>query len=716
MSDSLPPLELFCFGPPEVVVHGRDASPATRWRKNIGLLIYLALAPRKTRARTKIRGMLWPSKPEQGARHSLNGAVSQLRTDLGDERLLSEGDILRLNDDALDVDVIRFEKEIQNDSFAASSIPRGEFCEGLIIDDAPEFDEWLERQRDRLHRAWAGTLLARAEGWLAENRFTEAYDDAATVLEILPYSDAAAQLQTRVAALQGNIADARKIFARFEAKLREIGDQPGADFRQWIDGLETVPNIRATASDVDREPPLVGRAQEHKAVFAASGHAMTSGPQVITIAGDPGMGKTRLANEAVTRFALTGGDVFWARPVESDRDTAWSTLRMLMRSGLADASGLTATDPDALSHLAALVPNLAKRFTPTAPTDRAQVGTALGHYLRAVAGERPTALVIDDAEYADEPTIEALRIALARLQPTPLLLIVTLSSAAADTPPELARLCADVRRTLEGVSVRLTALGRDEINVLVKSFATWCEDEGQQRRLTKRLATDVGGNPFFAVTFLRGLAESPTLKHDLATWPRPNETLEAALPMTLPSLLRVAVTARLSSLPRENVDVLRAASIGAATIDLPLTAHLTERTREQVLDILDQLDEHHLVSYREEHYLFRAPLIRDVVRDECITGGKRRRMRQQAITFLQDREDLESVVLRAELTMKIDPTATNAAHTIDLAEQCLGSHQLSLARRALVAAQAGNHDESIAARLAMMRGRFRKARPTPAPV
>jgi DNA-binding SARP family transcriptional activator len=713
---TLLPLEVTCFGPPKLVVRGDTPGSSLKWRKNVGLIVYLALGENKTRARTRLRGMLWPDKPEQDARHSLNGAISQLRTELGEERLVTEGDMLRLNDRELRVDVFEFEQAITRDPLAAAGIPRGEFLEGLTIDDAPEFDDWIESQRDRLHRAWAGTLLAKGEVALAENRFKSAFDDAARVLELLPYSEPAAQLQTRVALLQGDGAEAKRLFLKFEAKLREVTEHPSSEFRRWVDDLESHTTVRAHPGRTPNDPPLVGRAQEHKAAFTSVTRAIGGGPYMLVLQGDPGMGKSRLAFETAQRFSVSGGHVYWARPVESDRDTPWSTLRTLMREGLAEAPGLAATDPDALGCLAAIVPDLSKRFAHVQPTDRAQVGTALARYLRAVSTEQPIALVIDEAEYADEPTLEALRAAVADLLGARVLIIVTTSVRAVGAPIELARMRADIARTVPGVLVHLRALGVSDMTTLVDHYAAWCDSPEHRKRLTKRLVSDVDGNPFLAITFLQGLAESPTLKHDLLSWPRPNETLESALPMTLPDLLRVAVTARLSNLDKPGIEVMRAASIGTPTIDVALTAHLTGYGEDKVLDQLDQLEQHHFVSYRDPRYVFRAPLVQEVVRDECITAGRRRRMRTHAIEFLKARPDISSKVLRLELLMKIDPTSSNAQCAMDLAEEALAEHQVSLARRAVSAAHPARNDPDVADRLVRLRTLLSKARRTPAPV
>src|ERR1051326_2178890 len=102
----LPTLELRCFGPPSARGAGDDPPPEVLWRKHLALLIYLALSPNRTRSRDHLVGLLWPEKAEKDARHSLNEALRRLRLTLGEDRLLSHGEAIELNDRFLKVDAL----------------------------------------------------------------------------------------------------------------------------------------------------------------------------------------------------------------------------------------------------------------------------------------------------------------------------------------------------------------------------------------------------------------------------------------------------------------------------------------------------------------------------------------------------------------------------------------------------------------------------------
>jgi len=90
-------LELICLGPPTARVANCEPPPDVLWRKNLALLVYLALSPDMTRTRGHLLGLLWPEKPEDRARHSLSEAVRRLRADLGVDRITVAGEELKLN-------------------------------------------------------------------------------------------------------------------------------------------------------------------------------------------------------------------------------------------------------------------------------------------------------------------------------------------------------------------------------------------------------------------------------------------------------------------------------------------------------------------------------------------------------------------------------------------------------------------------------------------
>src|SRR5438552_18047887 len=141
---------IFCrvLGPVRVSVAGTDAPPELLWRKHVALLVYLARSPRKSRTREHLTGLLWSDRDERQARHSLSEALRVLRRALGDERLVADGDQVRLAAYAVTRDCDRFGELCGGGDWAtAAELVDGEFLEGLAIPEANDFENWLTAER-----------------------------------------------------------------------------------------------------------------------------------------------------------------------------------------------------------------------------------------------------------------------------------------------------------------------------------------------------------------------------------------------------------------------------------------------------------------------------------------------------------------------------------------------------------------------------------------
>jgi adenylate cyclase len=464
---------------------------------------------------------------------------------------------------------------------------------------------------------------------------------------------------------------------------------------------------RVAANEVD--PPLVGRDRVHREAFDTLSRGLAAGPQALAIIGAPGMGRTRLLRECADRLELEGTLVFFARPLENDQDAPWSTLRLLLRQ-LADAPGLTGASPDAVGVLAGLSPALAERFPQREVRDVADMAASLADVLAAVAEERPLTIALDDAHWADGASLAALRAALVSVRRVPIVLVLTVATGVADPPRELLALQSEIGRTLPGTSVRLDPLTDEDLGALVAAIAPWCADRTDRGRLTRRLARETGGNPFFAVTLLRALQQATALRADLVSWPPPEEPTDAPLPFSIPSLLRHALGARLTDLGDEDILVLRAASVCGQQIDMDLVAHVAERMPADVERALPAFERRQLVAFDGQRYAFVAPLVAEVVRAQCLTKGERQRLERRAIEALGSRTDLEGRVRRVELLAGVGPGAAAFAEAVAVGREALAVGAMRVARRALHAAERAGEGAADRAALAALREGVRRER------
>jgi DNA-binding SARP family transcriptional activator len=686
-SPDLPHLELICFGTPTARLAGRPAPADVLWRKNLALLIYLALSPDASRSRSQVLGVLWPEKDEVRARHSLNEALHRLRASLGSDRLRSRGESITLNPQELEVDAVQFTALAKAHASGALALLRGDFLEGFTVEDAPEFENWAAAERARLRAAAATTLVTHGEKMLGAGSLAEAREAVRRALAFDSYAEPAVGLEMRAAALAGDQAGALKAYHEFALFLRQIGEQPSRELVALAERIRSHRWRRTGEAARADEPPLVGRATALREVARILREGLTNGPRTLVVSGDPGSGKTRLLSHCLERLALEGALTITARLLEVDQDVPWSTLRTLMRAGLLQAPGLAAADPNALAVLAALVPELAARVEARPPQDRGQVGAALASLLGAVADETSLSLGLDQAQFGDRATLGALHAAMQQMVGVPLVLILASGTSLEGGPPELLELHCDVGRGVAGAVVRLEPLTLHDVGELVAALAPWCSTEPERSRLARRIAFETGGNPFLAVTMLQGLQDLVLLRQEALAWPPPQATLESPLPMVVPDLVRRTIMARLGQLDAETRGVLGAASVGDAALDLDLIGALTGLSRAVLDDHLAILERQRFLRFDNGRYLFAAPLIEQVVRAEGLTPGQVGGIRARAIAALGPRQDLESRALRAELLARTTPGLHTFEEAVAVARAALAAQSVRIARRALLAAE-----------------------------
>lgn len=128
-------------------------------RRAEALLAVLALSGDLGCTRDRLVGLLWPESTDPLARHSLRNALHALRTTVDPDIVRVAGDALWLNGARVTSDVQRFARALESrEPGEAVRVYAGPFLDGFHVDDAPEFEQWMEDERARLFRRCAGAL------------------------------------------------------------------------------------------------------------------------------------------------------------------------------------------------------------------------------------------------------------------------------------------------------------------------------------------------------------------------------------------------------------------------------------------------------------------------------------------------------------------------------------------------------------------------------
>jgi AAA ATPase domain len=358
---------------------------------------------------------------------------------------------------------------------------------------------------------------------------------------------------------------------------------------------------------------MVNRKRELTELRAALDEARRGRGRLCLIAGEPGIGKTRLA-EVVSSIAWSEGLVpLWGRAWESAGAPAYWPWVQILRGlvGLRDDTALAAQTASGAPWLAQIVPELRDRLPGTAEprsaeSDQARfaVFDAAASFLRAGAAAEPLMIVLDDLHAADHASLLLLAFLARRVADVPILLLGTYQEQAVHRRPEVEKLFGDLRH--EGSTITLRGFGEQDVGRMVELHA----GERWPPQLVRRLHATAEGNPFFT-------AELVGLLDDVVGMTPYDEHVEARLP--LPDTVREAVRRRFEPLSAKTVAALEVAAVIGREFSVTTLEHATGE-KEGLMGVIDEAESARVVAaagatigrFRFTHNLFRETLYVDL--------------------------------------------------------------------------------------------------------
>jgi len=337
---------------------------------------------------------------------------------------------------------------------------------------------------------------------------------------------------------------------------------------------------------------FVGR----KAVLAALGEALEGAlagrTELRLLVGEPGIGKTRTAEELLGQGEAAGARVLAGRCYEGEGAPAfWPWVQILRAyAGAVQRDALRAHLGAAAGDLVQLAPELGEVLgvaPPAAPPAGAEArfrlfdGTA--RFLAAAADAQPLVLWIDDLHWADRPSLLLLAHVARELREARLLVVATYRDVEVTHGHPLAEVLGMLAREPRCERVALRGLGRDEVGELVHAVTGSAPDAD----LADAIHELTRGNPFFVGEIARLLAEEGGL--DAAA--RRGRGAEALL---LPQSVREAIGRRLAVLAPPCQELLRIAAVIGRDFPRAALERLTSTTgspgsdAESVLELLEE--------------------------------------------------------------------------------------------------------------------------------
>ena len=360
---------------------------------------------------------------------------------------------------------------------------------------------------------------------------------------------------------------------------------------------------------------FVGREREVEQMREVVESTLEGGGGLQLLVGEPGIGKTRAAEELATYARVRGARVHWGRCREDDGAPAYwpwlQAIRELVRES--DPVAMAWQMGAGAAEVAQLVPEVAERLDiePSGPTDteeaRFRLFDSLTSFLVAAARDRPMVLVLDDLHWADEPSLLLLKYAAAEVASSGLLIVGTYRDVELGRHHPLARVLGE----LGGNRITLRGLGPHDIERYIEMTAGSPAPPG----LAEAVHAQTDGNPFFVGEVVRLLASEGRLADgDRASW-EPE----------IPQGVREVVGRRLDRLSKQTNQALKTAAAIGREFDAELVIRVAELKPAELMKAAGEAVAERLVSdLGEGRFSFSHALVRDTLYDELSTPQRAR--------------------------------------------------------------------------------------------
>lgn len=364
--------------------------------------------------------------------------------------------------------------------------------------------------------------------------------------------------------------------------------------------------------------PFVGREREVEELAQFLSQAAHGQGNLVLIGGEPGVGKTRLAEELLGEGRQSGFLTLSGHCYEMEGTPPYlpfleileSAIRVVEPEALLEALG------DAAPEMAKLMPNLRRLFPDIPPPAelppeqaRRYLFNGICDFMARAGKVQPLFFLIEDLQWADESSLMLVQHCAQHISEVPALIIGTYRDVELDVARSLDKIMQDLLRRRLAYRLDLKRLTEEGVADMLRARS------GQQppSRLVKIIYHETDGNPFFIEEIFRDLAESGKLFHADGSW---RNDLYGEM-LDVPQGIKLAIGRRLERVSEQCRHALTAAAVIGRDFSFELLEQLTDLEEDILFEAVEVAERAQLIRSTgrnwEAHYAFMHELIRQTL-------------------------------------------------------------------------------------------------------